>query len=290
MVDQINRINICKNLRQTAAQVFAGVLKHSQGLSETQFRDHVLKQLSVGNQIYGHGWYEPPPFGVSALFAPEQNPKRLLYDNLRKEEFWPQEQSKFGNNCVGLLYASPVDKRTGIIGDFGLTVYNGDSDKIKQYIKKCLEIVEQAVEYAQVGMEFREVNNFAQKLLKENSLNNNRTTPITGKFPKTIGHTIPWSYENFTAEEAAAVASQNFEKVKEIIRVKRINLDEGETFKIPPTIAFTTEIRAEDNKDPGLPNVFFHLIVAFKDGKKEIFGGFNQVFEAVGMDFIKSKY
>jgi hypothetical protein len=126
--------------------------------------------------------------------------------------------------------------------------------------------------------------------MAEQGLNNNRTITYTDKVKTNIGHTVPWSYEDPTPEELSIINGTDFDKLKNLISSKRINLNEKEDFKIPPTIAFTTEFRAESNKDPHLPNASFHLIVSFVDGKKEVLGGFNTVFQATRMDFIKSKF
>jgi hypothetical protein len=284
------RIKICKETRILAAQAMAEVLAENKIISEANFCSKVAKKLSAGQNLWPEGWYSPPPLGVSALFNDAEHPQRLLYDNLRKQEFWPKDNNIFAENSLGSIYASPVHKQTGIIGDFGLTIYTGKDERIQKHIKSCLEAVEETAEYAQIGMEFRELHQFCQKLMAEQGLNNNRTITYTDKVKTNIGHTVPWSYEDPTPEELSIINGTDFDKLKNLISSKRINLNEKEDFKIPPTIAFTTEFRAESNKDPHLPNASFHLIVSFVDGKKEVLGGFNTVFQATRMDFIKSKF
>ncbi len=290
-MDCRQRIQICKNVREMNAQNMAEILGGQKIISEIEFCKELLEKFQANNKIWPQGWYSPPPLGISALFAPGNTPQRLIYDNLRKEEFWPKENNFFKEDSLGSIYASPVDKETATIGDFGMTIYSGQDRKIQEHIKSCLEVVEKTAEFSQIGMEFREVHGFCQNLMREKGLNNNRTVTYTDKTKTNIGHTIPWSYEDPNAEELDIINSMDFEKTKNLISAKRINFNEKETFKILPNIGFTTEFRAENNEDPSLPNVFFHTIVTFIEGKKEILENFNPIFKTLGMDsFITSKY
>lgn len=285
-----DRINTCEKLRKETANVIAEILAEDKNISEIGFRNKLLEKLKNNKNIHERGWYEPPAFGIAVLFADAENPSRLLFDNLRKEEFWPKEENFFDKNGIGIVYASPVDKRTGIIGDLGLTIYGGKNLQIQNHIKNCLDVLEKVVEFIKIEMEFKEIHAFAQKTLEENKLNNNRTLTYTDKIGTNIGHTVPWSYEYPQPMEEKIIQSGNISDIKNLISSKRVHISSKESFKVLPTIAFTVEIRAESNDNPSLPNVFFHFIVCFKNGKKKILGNFNSVFEALGMNFIKSKY
>jgi len=284
------RIKICKQTRIKAAQAMADVLKMDKPISEVDFCNQLNEKLSSNPEIWDQGWYSPPPKGLSALFAPEVDPKRVAYDNLRKEEFWPRKENIFTDNSIGYIYASPINKLSGIIGDFGMTIYKGSNAKIIEHIKSCLDLTEKTAEYAQVGMEFREIYDYCQKLMKEKGLNNERMITYTDKVGTNIGHTVPWSYKDPNLEEKQTLEGNSFEKVRELISTQRVHLNSKERFKIPPTIAFTIEPRAENSFLPGLPMSSFHTILTFSEGKKEILGNFNPIFQAVKMDFIKSKF
>lgn len=285
MAELLENIEACKTTRGLAAQAVAEVL-HSGEISETQFCGQVAEKL-YKHPNWDQGWYSPPPKGVAALFGPENNVGRLAYDNLRKPEFWPQNNI-FAGQSLGYVYASPVNKASGIIGDFGLTIYRGTDQKIIDHLKRCLLITEKTAEYAQVGMEFGEVYNYCLKLMAEHGLNNQRMLAISSSVKNNIGHTVPWSHELPTEEELKIITGQDFEKLKALISSKRINLNSEELFKIPSTIAFTVEPRMENNNSP---MTSFHIIVAFMDGKKEIFGNFNPVFKSLNMEtFITGNY
>lgn len=279
-------IETCKTTRALAAQAFADVLSE-QKLTEKQFCEKVSKKLYTPPN-WQEGWYSPPPKGVAALFGPESEPSRVAYDSLRKEEFWPRDDFAFSTDSLGYVYASPVNKAAGIIGDFGLTIYRGKNPKIIAHLNACLEIVQKTAEYAQVGMELREVHNHCQNLMAGKDFNSKRMLALNDKTKNNIGHTIPWTHEVATKEESEIIKGEDLEKLKNLISSKRLYLNQRETFKIPPTIAFTAEPRMENNNNP---LASFHVIIAFREGKKEIFGNFNPVFQALKMDgFIASKY
>jgi hypothetical protein len=75
-----------------------------------------------------------------------------------------------------------------------------------------------------------------------------------------------------------------------MISKKRLYVDEGESFIIPTTCAFTVETRVVSADDPAMPNVHFHFIVIFIDGKKKILSGFNSIFDTLGISYIRSKF
>ena len=80
-----------------------------------------------------------------------------------------------------------------------------------------------------------------------------------------------------------------FEEIKKTITQERVYIKEIVNFKIPETCAFTVESRLEDLNYPDLPSVYFHFIVCFDKGKKIILENFDQIFKAVGMDYMNSK-
>lgn len=66
-----------------------------------------------------------------------------------------------------------------------------------------------------------------QKLMEERGLNNQRTITYTDKARSNIGHTIPWSYEKPTNEETAIIEGDDFDKLKNLISSKRVNLNKA---------------------------------------------------------------
>src|SRR5690606_35590118 len=101
--------------------------------------------LIINNQIASEGWYAPPPNGISVLIDADPPYSRLNYSSLRDEQYWPSDKI-IGKESVTIAYASPVDRESLIIGDFGATFYFGDSPDIRYHINQCENIL---LEFAQ---------------------------------------------------------------------------------------------------------------------------------------------
>ena len=285
-------VDICTRLRSSMASLIS-ITAATEAVSEKEFCQSLLiNGLAKNPNVYPEGWYAPPPSGVAALFGrPDDNYERLKFDTLRKEQFWPRPDKLLAKEGgVGIIYASPVDIESGIIGDFGISVCIGCDKKITGHLANCLSVLETVAEQAQIGMEFRELYHFAQKLFTRNGLTNARTITWTDKVGTNIGHTVPWSYEEPDGLEQEIIQDKNFAKLSQIISEKRINLNRFEHFKIADDIAFTVEARLESLEDPLLPNVFYHMIVTYKNGKKKVLTNFNKVFDAFGMNGVRSRY
>lgn len=286
----LTTIDTCSKLRSWMSEAILAALQSSRAISEKALCQKLQDTLSSNHELHPQGWYDPPPSGLAALLASPPGYDRLKFDTLRKEKFWPQEAFTLDKDCVGIIYASPIDLRSGVIGDFGITIYLGKEKRILNHLSNCLNVLEIAIDQIEVGMEFRHVHDLTQKLISEHNLTNSRTITWTDKVGTNLGHTIPWSYEEPNTSEKKIISSKNLKELRELISHKRINVNQQESFKIPKTIAFTLEARLESLEDPLLPNTFYHLIVSFKDGQKNVLANFNNIFQAIGMSHIRSKY
>src|ERR1051326_8852613 len=95
MADVSPNIAQAKEMRQIAATEIEKVFRDVKlPISETQFAHQLSGHFKNNPDLFESGWYNPPPGGISALFAQDTNPERLLYDSLRKEQFWPREDRK----------------------------------------------------------------------------------------------------------------------------------------------------------------------------------------------------
>ena len=269
--------------RKTASEIVLKCLKDINNVSELELRDRLLDETRKHTELFPQGWYDPPLFGISVLFA--QKPfKRLEFNSMRNSEYFPKIDSYFLDETVGVIYLSPVDHKTGMIGDFSLTVYNGNDEEIKKHIKKCYEELFSLTEYVKVGMKFSDSYKYSMNLFKnEFKTIGEMTTNSDPNLGINLGHTIPGSFENnFTF-------GNSFEEVKNTIRTKRLYINEVENFIIPDTCAFTIEARLEDINKPELPKVYFHFIVCFNKGKKIVLENFDEIFKIAKMDYIYDK-
>lgn len=270
-------INTIIKTRKIAAEIAAQVLLNIDNISEVELRDLILSKMSTYDSLFPKGWYDPPPGGVGVLF--DQSPfKRLQFESLRNPLSWPNETSRFKKESIGIVYLSPVDKKTGMLGDFGFTIYKGNNKEIKQHILKCFKTTLVIAEHAEVGMKFSDLYKFANDLFKNEFKIIGWMTTSHDPLGVNLGHTAPGSFEN------NFILGNTFEEVKETIRTKRIYINKVENFKIPETCAFTVETRLADLNRPYLPNVFFHFIVIFQNGEKRILKNFENIFKIANID------
>ena len=272
--------------REITADIFAKILVDIDKNSEIEVRKKILSEVKNHDELFPLGWYDPPAGGVGVLFDDQKPFKRLQFDSLRKSEYWPNETSKFKKETVGMIYFSPVDCKTNMIGDIGFSVYKGENAEIKKHIKICYSAILNVAEHAEVGMSFSELCIFAKQLFQNKFKITKWITLFLHPLSEdgvNLGHTVPGTFEtNFDF-------GKSFGEVRETIRTKRIFINSGEKFKIPETCAMTIEVRLADAEKEYLPNVYFHFIVCFDKGKKIILENFSEIFKVVGMNYMQEK-
>jgi hypothetical protein len=211
---------------------------------------------------------------------------RLDFDSLRKPENWPRDDRFQDSETVGLIYVSPVDRASGMIGDFGLTFYRGEDKAIRRHLRLAYKITNLMAEYATVGMKLRDLFEFGQKTLADNHAASGRMLLINDPSDINFGHTVPWSYKMPTGEEQRVIDNADFDQVKNLISSKRIYINSSEDFRIPESCALTIEPRVVTLNDNGQPRLaYFHIMLAFQNGQKVV-RGFDSVFSNVDMNYI----
>lgn len=266
--------------RKISAEIAASALSDIDGESEFQVAKKLISEMKNRNEIFPTGWYDPPPAGIGVLFD-QKSFGRLHYDSLRNPSYWPSKEYRFEKESVGMIYISPVNRETGMLGDIGLTVYKGENEKIKQHVKAVHDAVFEVAQRTEVGMKFSEVCLLARKLFRD-KFKMTRWVAISSDPNQTmnLGHTVPGTFDdNFSLKN-------RFEEIRESIRTKRIHLVDTENFEIPKTCAFTVESRLEDANNPELPSVYFQFIVCFKEGQKLILENFRDIFQVLKMDYM----
>jgi len=270
--------------RETTAQIFAKSLVSLDGNTESEIVKKFLAEVESHNELFSEGWYSPPPKGAAVLLDTKPF-KRLQYDSLRKPEYWPNETSRLEKESVGMIYFSPVDRKTGMLGDIGFTIYRGENDKIKQHIKNSYAAILEIAKLASVGMKFSELCSLAGSLF-DNKFKITRwvTTNSDLNQSMNLGHSVPGSFENDLPMRTT------LEEIRQTIRTKRVHVIviDTENFEIPETCAFTIESRLEDIGDPGMPSVYFHFMVCFNKGQKTILENFSEIFKTLGMDYMRN--
>ena len=288
----MSSIQQCQQLRAAAASILTDILPNANGRSELSVADEFKQRLLDQHKLLSVGWYCPPRDGIGMLFGdPNDDYARLNFDSLRSEKYWASDEYTCNDETVGIVYVSPVTP-DGIIADWGCTFYRGKNEKIKNHMVNCLQTVEQLAEFPQVGMQYSDISYFAEGLFARQGLVSNFILLTNHKNGTGIncGHSVPWTDKPTTAADKRVFASGDIEAINKQISTARLFVSADEHAVIPQTAAFTAELRLQSASDSSLPNVFIHLIVGFEDGQKTITANFNEFFQAMGMDYIRSKY
>ena len=276
----ISLIDAVIQTRKISAEIAAQSLSSIDNVSEIEIHKLIVSKMSNYESIFPNGWYDPPPGGASVLF--DESPfERLKYDSLRNPIYWPSETSIFKKETVGSIYFSPVDRKTGMMGDIGFTIYRGDNEEIKQHLKNVYTSIFEIAKHVEVGIKISDLCLFAKNLF-QNKFRKTKWVTISSDPNQSInlGHSITGS------SEGNIITGDTFKEIKEILKNKRIHLIDTENFEIPRTCAFIVESRLEDLNKPYLPSAYFQFIVCFDNGKKTILKNFKQIFETVGMDYM----
>ncbi|MGH3974024.1 MAG: hypothetical protein ACRDS9_11995 [Pseudonocardiaceae bacterium] len=276
------RITAVAYAREAAAATLAEAIKTGgPHTSEKGVCDRWSALLAADPKLLAEGWYQPPPNGVSALVGEGPDWSRMSFVSLRHQETWPRDDLMLKRGSLMYAYSSPVVAENYMIGDLGVTLYDGEDEQIWGHLSTCLEITAAVASYAEVGMELRDLYNFAAGLMENAALVNETysTTDVSGGVD--IGHTLPWTYEEPTAEQLTELRSGDYPRIAKAISKARLFHNAQERQKIQPTMAFTVEPRMAG---PGRPLASFHVLVSFDHGVKRIHCGFAQIFSLFGMN------
>ncbi|KHO48178.1 MAG: Peptidase M24, structural protein [archaeon GW2011_AR5] len=184
------------------------------------------------------------------------------------------------------MYASPVDRETRIIGDFGMTFYLGKDPAIINHLKKCLDINREIFASIKAGMNLSEVQRLGMKIISKNRVSNDVVSVTEPDSTGIIGHTIPASYEEWTKEEMK-ILQESWTTAKDLISSKRKFLSGAETLGLKNGMAITIEPRLIDAKDKKIPMASYHSIAVFHaDGTKDLLENFNGIFALTNMDYM----
>jgi hypothetical protein len=290
-VKQLSSLETRLVASQSLLKALTQLLQSGEQISEVSLRDKWLEEMRKNTDIFSDGWYNPPPYGISVLFGTDDNFDRVSLSTLRPSESWPRNDV-FLNRKNGLVsvYSSPVSKETGMIGDFGLTLYFGSNQQIKKHLKTCLSIDRKIFQYSQVGMKLSEIYDYTQKLFLSKGLKNNISSP-TDPTKTNIGHTIPASYENWSNDEIELFkTNSNWKMFCDVISKRRKFINSTEELIIKPSMSITIEPRPQVINNSNIPMVWFHTMVFFSPGgSKEYITGFDELFKLVGMDYMLDK-
>ena len=235
------RESACLSLEKTLSELY-----RKQGVTEVIFKNRWYDNMKPYD-VYADGWYSPPPKGISVLVN-----NRVNFDSLRNTYNWSDE-TEIDWNGVLYAYASPIDRKTGLIGDISVTLYFGNNQKIIDHIKNChkatLEVFDRIGEAETAGDLFR----ISQHVFEKYRL---KSTVIsrTDDMPINLGHTFP-CLSNITNQEFMSEADK-----EEISRARRF-LNAAAKWKFENGIQFTVEPQLVSVDDSEMPKITQHYVV-----------------------------
>lgn len=289
MKEILDNIDICLKTRKLSANILLKTLKiiKNENISEKKIKELWQCQLSRNPSVYEKGWYEQPPDGFAVLICNSTNPKRLDFSSLREEHFYPKPNIFLSIDSVSFFYCSPVNKVRNIIGDFSITLYRGNDQKIIDHIKKVFIITKAIADYAQIGMNMNEIYKFGLSLFDKYQVRNIDYS-VTDGMDVNIGHTIPWTYEVMNNEEKYILKTGNWDNIKNMISKKRKFINKDQELKIQENMIFTIEPKLKSSLDSSIPAITFHVIVAFRKGKKSVINNYSEIFKEWDMDYLEN--
>lgn len=279
------KLEIIKSTRRIAVETLSICLKEiistQKPTSEVDFRDRWLGELQKHDNIFPTGWYDPPPSGIIVLFATDEDTSRVYEPSARVESAWPHSDRFLDREKgIALVYASPVDRATGMIGDFSTTLYFGKNSAVHDHLKKCMALDEEIFDRVKVGMKLSEVAKITQELIEKNNFKN-IIVAVNDPTGTNMGHTIPFSDEDMNEEELRIFQSGNWREISTMISRKRKYVNLQEDMIIRPGMAFTIEPRPVSIENPKLPMTSFHTICLIKEnGEKELLTQFEEPLQA----------
>ena len=279
-------VEACQIASKTLEQSLRELLASPEPISEIMLRDLWLKKMREHTSLYPDGWYMPPPHGMFVQFATDKNPERVNKISNRPPEAWPRPDI-FLDRRHGLIsaYASPVDRATGLIGDFSISLYFGDNPDIHSLLKQTLAIEIALYEMLQVGMEYVTIAQKCAEYMAEHNMYNAVASP-SDPAGTNIGHTIPSADVGWSESELKVFERGDWDSVVDLISHKRVFVSATEHSRITATSAHTIEPRPMVINRPDLPMVNFHTMVVWQDGRKQLVTFFDDLFRLAGMDYM----
>lgn len=249
----------CEDLncgRTIIAKAFADCIKelYNHPSKEVEFKSLWLKKIQLTPHLTATGWYSPPESGMAILFSQDKATQRSHFTTYRDPEYFSSEVEIDWQSGIITGYASNLDTRNHMPGDFGTTVYLGNDTKTIRYIEQCIFVSEAVFCLLETGAvrTSAELFNAANKLFKKYGLEGNSYSSTAGFW--NLGHTL-YSMETETIE--------TYSKYRRFISNEDIwDLRDG--------TMFTYEPQYHSLNDPTLPKLMHHYVLQYMDGEFQI--------------------
>jgi len=137
-MNKINPAEVCENTRRFTSEAFLAAIRPiwETSFSEKQLKDRWIAELRKNESLFSSGWYSPPPDGQD----------NFVFDPV---------------TGLAYVYASAVDRATGVIGHWGMTLYAGGDTDIILLLQRVYRINQQIADSIKPGLTVNRVYNEA---------------------------------------------------------------------------------------------------------------------------------
>lgn len=247
--------------------------------SEAEIRDRCRQALDAHAEVFADGWYQPPPDGIIVAAADPPFYDRVHQPSYRPLEAWPSTLRTVGRDSLLYIYASPVHRETGIIGDVGISLYRGSDRALREHLRRVYSVTLEIIDGIESGMTLGEVARFADEITKRAGLEN-QVHSVSDASGVNIGHTIPWSGRSISPTDRMVLENGSASERAGLVSNARRFVNPLESSQLVDFEAFTIEPRLSA---PGLPTVGFHFVVGFESGKKRVITEFEPLVDLFEM-------
>jgi hypothetical protein len=278
MIDELRR------MRRLTSQTLVETLQElSSGATEAMLRDAWSRRLYAHAELADAGWYTPPPSGIIFVSDSEPEYQRVNHASFRTSEAWPSYDVRPDlDRSLIYAYASPVNRRSGVIGDLGCSLYGGSDERLRAHLVAVWDVTRRIIDIARPGMTFPQLYEKGMRLIEESGLRNMVHSVHAGSSTD-IGHLVPWSDLPPDTFERDVLAGGALEALAELVSKNRRFISATDDYRIGDDVAFTIEPRL---CAPGLPMVGFHTITGFVGGEQHTVFEFDALFEMFDMRYL----
>ena len=265
--------NIARSIAFSSFSYTLHTLLGRPNITEKSFATAWFEEMNLSTKIVADGWYNPPPRGIAVLSGDSIKPCRISYDSLRNDEFWP------GNNVINwsrdlfYCYCSPVSIDDGVPGDFSVTLYFGDEPRIKQHIKRTLNVTHEILSSVK-SLNSNDIHQTAIEIIQANRMIGcglSSTDPAKTNF----GHTLP----NIGQIKTDKLSKSDIE----LISQSRKFINGLSSWTIHKNWQATFEPQLKSADDSSLPQISYHYILKNIDNKLYICDDVNSLISEFGL-------
>jgi hypothetical protein len=244
----------CETFRETFHELYG-----RSAVSERVFSDAWSSRLAASSEFSDGGWYDPPPRGLAVLFGTGDDPRRVNFGSLRDPSNYASDIPLDWSDGLLYAYCSPVALRSGMAGDFAITLYLGSRPEIRAHFSNCYAATREVISCLQPTASSVSTFRLAEDIFASRQLFN-AVESVTDVAVLDLGHSIPTITLNATATGERHLSA---DVRAEYSRARRF-INDHDAWPLSSVAQITIEPQLRSRISASLPQVSFHYIVAMQ--------------------------